>query len=170
MIKVIFFFAKQQISGPKFAFFASAEGEDTHDRHRFPVRPIPNDKTARPPRSSGTLDPCEDFGPPVRPFKNPDFPKTGSYLGNIEHSCVATNFDFDPGNFPAQERSTAPFVPQRISFPTGGRFVPAKHRLPGREAGSREGWKNRVQSLSLSRRRHLRRGPAGRRSVPGPKA
>lgn len=108
--------------------------------------------------------------PPVRPFKNPDFPKTGSYLGNIEHSCVATNFDFDPGNFPAQERSTAPFVPQRISFPTGGRFVPAKHRLPGREAGSREGWKNRVQSLSLSRRRHLRRGPAGRRSVPGPKA
>lgn len=108
--------------------------------------------------------------PPVRPFKNPDFPKTGSYLGNIEHSCVATNFDFDPGNFPAQERSTAPFVPQRISFPTGGRFVPAKHRLPGREAGSREGWKNRVQSLSLSRRRHLRPGPAGRRSVPGPKA
>lgn len=82
----------------------------------------------------------------------------------------ATNFDFDPGNFPAQERSTAPFVPQRISFPTGGRFVPAKHRLPGREAGSREGWKNRVQSLSLSRRRHLRRGPAGRRSVPGPKS
>ncbi len=107
---------------------------------------------------------------PLHPFKNPDFPKTGSYLGNIEHSCVATNFDFDPGNFPAQERSTAPFVPQSISFPTGGRFVPAKHRLPGREAGSREGWKNRVQSLSLSRRRHLRRGPAGRRSVPGPKA
>lgn len=75
----------------------------------------------------------------------------------------ATNFDFDPGNFPAQERSTAPFVPQRISFPTGGRFVPAKHRLPGREAGSREGWKNRVQSLSLSR-------PATLAARPGPAA
>ena len=152
--------------------------KDTRDRHRFPVRPIPNDETARPPRLFGHSRSLRGFRPPVRPFKNPDFPKTGSYLGNIEHSCVATNFDFDPGNFPAQERSTAPFVPRRISFPTGGRFipakrgrfVPAKHRLPGREAGSREGWKNRVQSLSLSRRRHLRRGPAGRRSVPGPKA
>lgn len=169
MIKVIFF-RKTANFGSEIRIFRIGRNKDTRDRHRFPVRPIPNDKTVRPPRSSGTLDPCEDFGPPVRPFKNPDFSKTGSYLGNIEHSCVATNFDFDPGNFPAQERSTAPFVPRRISFPAGRRFVPAKHRLPGREAGSREGWKNRVQSLSLSRRRHLRRGPAGRRSVPGPKA
>ena len=169
MIKVIFF-----SQNSKFRV------RNSHFSHR------PKQRYARPAPVSGPTDPkrqnrspssifghsrsLRGFRPPVRPFKNPDFSKTGSYLGNIEHSCVATNFDFDPGNFPAQERSTAPFVPQRISFPTGGRFVPAKHRLPGREAGSREGWKNRVQSLSLSRRRHLRRGPAGRRSVPGPKA
>ncbi len=169
MIKVIFF-----SQNSKFRV------RNSHFSHR------PKQRYARPAPVSGPTDPkrqnrspssifghsrsLRGFRPPVRPFKNPDFSKTGSYLGNIEHSCVATNFDFDPGNFPAQERSTAPFVPRRISFPAGGRFVPAKHRLPGREAGSREGWKNRVQSLSLSRRRHLRRGPAGRRSVPGPKA
>ena len=169
MIK-LFFFRKTANFGSEIRIFRIGR------RGRY-ARPAPVSGPTDPKRQNrspssifGHSRSLRGFRPPVRPFKNPDFSKTGSYLGNIEHSCVATNFDFDPGNFPAQERSTAPFVPRRISFPAGGRFVPAKHRLPGREAGSREGWKNRVQSLSLSRRRHLRRGPAGRRSVPGPKA
>lgn len=169
MIKVIFFSQNSK--------FRVRNSHFSHRPKQRYARPAPVSGPTNPKRQNrspssifGHSRSLRGFRPPVRPFKNPDFSKTGSYLGNIEHSCVATNFDFDPGNFPAQERSTAPFVPQRISFPTGGRFVPAKHRLPGREAGSREGWKNRVQSLSLSRRRHLRRGPAGRRSVPGPKA
>ncbi len=118
MIKVIFF-----SQNSKFRV------RNSHFSHR------PKQRYARPAPVSGPTDPkrrnrspssifghsrsLRGFRPPVRPFKNPDFSKTGSYLGNIEHSCVATNFDFDPGNFPAQERSTAPFVPRRISFPTG---------------------------------------------------
>ena len=117
-----------------------------------------------------TLSILARISAPRPPIQEPGFFQNRFLSRKHRAFMRATNFDFDPGNFPAQERSTAPFVPQRISFPTGGRFVPAKHRLPGREAGSREGWKNRVHSLSLSRRRHLRRGPAGRRSVPGPKA
>ena len=164
-----FFFAKQQISGPKFAFFASAE---TKIRATGTGFRSDQSQTTKPFAllDLRTLSILARISAPRPPIQEPGFFQNRFLSRKHRAFMRATNFDFDPGNFPAQERSTAPFVPQRISFPTGGRFVPAKHRLPGREAGSREGWKNRVQSLSLSRRRHLRRGPAGRRSVPGPKA
>ena len=170
MIKVIFF-----SQNSKFRV------RNSHFSHR------PKQRYARPAPVSGPTDPkrrnrspssmfghsrsLRGFRPPRPPIQEPGFFQN-RFLSRKHRAFMRCNkFRFRSGKLSRTREKYGPIRAATHLFPDGrGRFVPAKHRLPGREAGSREGWKNRGQSLSLSRRRHLRRGSAGRRSIPGPKA
>jgi|GEM_PF-6213863 len=87
MIKVIFFSQNSK--------FRVRNSHFSHRPKQRYARPAPVSGPTNPKRQNrspssifGHSRSLRGFRPPVRPFKNPDFSKTGSYLGNIEHSCV----------------------------------------------------------------------------------
>ena len=172
MIKVIFF-----SQNSKFRV------RNSHFSHR------PKQRYARPAPVSGPTDPkrqnrspssifghsrsLRGFRPPpsahsrTRIFPKPVLISETSSIHALQQISISIR-----ETFPHKREVRPPLVPRTHSLSRrADGSVPAKHRLPrAEEAGSREGWKNRVQSLSLSRRRHLRRGPAGPQVRPRPKS